>query len=533
MSDPERPSRPESSTGSNTGPDDPRRVDPRAETVPEEGGTDAPRREADRERQRSTRYEILETLGEGGMAVVYTATDTDLKRTVAVKCLKDDLAGRSDLRERFFDEAEIMADLDHPGTIPVFDAGKLPDGKCFYSMKRVQGRTLKDLLDERSAEEIRSRHSMMHFVDIFERVCQTMAAVHAHDIIHRDLKPENVMVDEFGGVYVMDWGLAKRMPRGKEAFDSLRTRAGAVMGTPAYMSPELARGAAHESDTQTDVFSLGIMLYEILTGRNPFQGRTQREAMKGVLYHDPDTPKKANPRASRALSAVCMKSLNKDPLRRYPTARELAEDMRSYREFRPVSAIPPRLTDRLYNWARRRPALASSLATLAVVAAITAAGAAFQASVENLMVQQMYEVLDERLAEIKLIDAEMERASEALGRAAEDSAEQFRLRRELETLESRRDVEDGIVRGLAWAIMGYTIFSPEARAREITRNAYLSSISDALEVGDYIHARVQINYALADVSDQNFMDFKETQIAWLNERLAEVERAIEDEERRE
>ena len=197
----------------------------------------------------SHRYLIGETLGEGGMAVVHLATDTELDRQVAVKRLRRQLAVRDDARQRFFAEARILAALDHPGTTAVFDAGQLPDGDHYYAMKRVTGRTLRELLDRRTAGELYDRASIAHFVEILVRVCQTMAAAHDRSIIHRDLKPDNIMVDELGVVYVMDWGLAKVLPEGNSSpSQSGRTQLGDVMGTPAYMSPEQASGAGRSEE---------------------------------------------------------------------------------------------------------------------------------------------------------------------------------------------------------------------------------------------------------------------------------------------
>ncbi len=257
--------------------------------------------------------------------------------------MRSDLSHREDARQRFFAEAEILAGLDHPGTTAVFEAGRLPDGDCFYAMKKVSGRTLGALLGERTADQINDRAVRARLLEIFFRVCQTVASAHKQGVIHRDLKPENIMVDDLGVVYVMDWGLAKALTEeaaGSQS-DSGRTRAGAVMGTPAYMSPEQASGHADTSDRQTDVFSLGVMLYEILTGTNPFRGATAVESMKGVMYHDPEAPRERNKRINRTLSAITMKALAKDPFRRYRSAVELAEDIRRYREFLPVSAIEP------------------------------------------------------------------------------------------------------------------------------------------------------------------------------------------------
>jgi serine/threonine protein kinase len=152
------------------------------------------------------RYLIGETLGEGGMAVVHQATDVQLQRPVAVKRLRQEYAVQKDIRQRFFAEAEILAGLDHPGATSVYEAGLLPDGDCYYAMKRVQGKALRELLDERIPDDLLDRSNRAHFIEIFIRACQAVAAAHNQGVIHRDLKPENIMVDDLGVVYVMDWG---------------------------------------------------------------------------------------------------------------------------------------------------------------------------------------------------------------------------------------------------------------------------------------------------------------------------------------
>ena len=221
-------------------------------------------------------YELGLPVSEGSMADIYEAVDSGLGRRVAVKCLRTEHLENAAMRERFAEEAAIMGRLDHPGALAVHDAGLLPDGRDFYTMRMVQGRTLRELLEERDARSVRDRGRMPELVDVFERVCETVAYAHAQGIIHRDLKPENVLVDEFGSVFVVDWGLAKELPRDGSCAEVQRTGVGVVMGTPGYMSPEQARGEAASTGCQSDVFALGVILYEILTGVRPFAARSGR-----------------------------------------------------------------------------------------------------------------------------------------------------------------------------------------------------------------------------------------------------------------
>jgi len=478
------------------------------------------------------RYLIGETLGEGGMAIVHQATDVQLQRSVAVKRLRPEYASQMDIRQRFFAEAEILANLEHPGTTSVFEAGLLPDGDCFYAMKKVRGKTLGELMKERIPDDLLERSNRTHFIEIFIRVCQAVAAAHKQGVIHRDLKPDNIMVDDLGVVYVMDWGLAKQLveDNGVEKSDSQRTRLGAVMGTPAYMSPEQASGHAAESDRQTDVFSLGVMLYEILTGVNPFRGETAVESMKGVMYHEPDSPRKHNPRIDRTISAITMKALDKDPFRRYRSAVELAEDLRRYREFFPVTAIEPTKFEKLANWSRRRPRLAATIATLAAVLVVAVLATAFQASVENARVATGYGFIDEIEADLAKIEAETGDLLEQ-HKNLKPGPERQVIENQLADLQARFEMAEKDRMATSLAITGFTILSPEQRAREIVRQSIFDDIEEHIATGDFYRARAGVQFALRYYQGSNIFSFSEEDHDLLQQQLSMIEREIEINER--
>jgi tetratricopeptide (TPR) repeat protein len=243
---------------------------------------------------RAGRYQILGEIARGGMGAVLRARDTDLGRELALKVLLRPHRDDTDLRNRFVEEAQIGGQLQHPGIVPVYELGTFPGRRPFLAMKLVRGRTLSALLAERPAPA----HDLPRFLGIFEQVCQTVAYAHSRRVIHRDLKPSNIMVGSFGEVQVMDWGLAKVLPEGgvaderkrpdlAEAVTQVRTLrtegsssdslAGSVMGTPAYMAPEQARGEIDRVDERADVFGLGAILCEILTGRPPYTGESRGE----------------------------------------------------------------------------------------------------------------------------------------------------------------------------------------------------------------------------------------------------------------
>jgi serine/threonine-protein kinase len=240
------------------------------------------------------RYQLHGEIARGGMGVVLKGRDVDLGRDVAVKVLLEKHHDRPEMVRRFVEEAQIAGQLQHPGIIPVYELGRLPDARLYIAMKLIRGRTLAELLEGRqSAAEDRPR-----YLAVFEQVCQTMAYAHASGVIHRDLKPSNVMVGAFGEVQVMDWGLAKVLDRGGVADEkrSLRSRAepdpvrtlrtgstaeesqaGSVLGTPSYMAPEQARGQLDTLDERADVFGLGAILCEVLTGLPPYAGPSGNE----------------------------------------------------------------------------------------------------------------------------------------------------------------------------------------------------------------------------------------------------------------
>jgi tRNA A-37 threonylcarbamoyl transferase component Bud32 len=308
------------------------------------------------------RYQVGSPLGEGGMAEVYEAVDLNLDRPVAVKMLRMELNGNQDARDRFLYEARVLAEMDHPGIVPVYERGFLASDIPFYAMKKVAGRTMRDILFERSGTD-----GIDELLAVFESVCDTMAYAHARKYVHRDLKPDNIMVDDFGVVLVMDWGLAKKLGESDAERQVQMTQAGAVFGTPQYMAPEQAQGRTGELDPRADVFSLGVMLFEIITGRAPFKGDTVADVLKQVAGHAAPDPKTVNPDVKLPLRAICLKALSKDPAHRYRSARELAADMRRYRALLSPSVYTPTLRERVGSWAIRHPAWAGAICALVII----------------------------------------------------------------------------------------------------------------------------------------------------------------------
>ena len=474
------------------------------------------------------RYALGAPIGEGGMAVVYEARDTALDRRVALKTLRTEHAGDEGHLRRFDAEVKIMAALDHPGAVPVYEAGVLPGGERFYAMKRVRGRTLRELLGARAPSDVTSRNSLAHFVGIFERVCQTVAAAHAAGVIHRDLKPENVMVDELGVVYVMDWGLAKRLQPVPRIGDETRTQLGELMGTPAYMSPEQARGEAAESGRETDVFSLGIMLYEILTGRRPFRGADYRETMRKILYEDAPHPRRLNRSAGRDLAAVCTKALEKNPMRRYRDAGELAEDVRRYREFLPVSAVRPRLVDRVGSWARRHPAIAATVGTVLVGGLLVALWLGMHAAARRTLLAAGLAEIGEQRASLTRLEADLTDVERRLGADPLPIDERVGLEVERAELRAVRAANNERMRAMFAALLGLTAEATDPEVQRAAREHMLTVVQRRLVESDPFRAKATIEWLLEGASGRNPLGFQPGHVEQLRAALAQADAAVRE-----
>ena len=289
----------------------------------------------------ATKYRVQTELARGGMGTVYLAEDTELNRQVAIKVLNSPEV-TTDLRERMVREAQIIARLEHPGIVPVHDVGVLADGRVFYAMKYVRGKRL----DEYAAETDSIRDRLRKF----QAACDAVAFAHAHGVIHRDLKPQNIMIGSFGEVLVLDWGVAKILRKDESAAEadtlllsgkrnsnhkSGDTTDGTVIGTRHYMSPEQARGEIDRLDERSDVYSLGAVLYFLLTDRAPSATR----------------PRTANLKISKAAEAICVKAMSPESDARYATAAELSRDVGKFLDAEPVSAYRESVFEQTARWA--------------------------------------------------------------------------------------------------------------------------------------------------------------------------------------
>jgi eukaryotic-like serine/threonine-protein kinase len=311
-------------------------------------------------------YEILEELGRGGMGVVYKARQLNPPRLVAIKMI---LAGEhADEQElaRFKAEAEALAALQHPNIVQVFEVGTY-EGRPYFSLEYVAGGSLNKKLNG-------TPRAARQSAQLIETLARTVHAAHQAGVIHRDLKPANVLIGQEWTLKLTDFGLAKRLggPSGN-------TPSGAMIGTPSYMAPEQASGRAKAVGPEADVYALGAILYELLTGRPPFTAATQMEIILQVLANEPVPPQRLNSAVPRDLETICLKCLQKEAGKRYPTAEGLAEDLRRFLHGEPILARPVGAVGRLWRWGRRNPAVASLtglVATVLVVASIVASSLA-------------------------------------------------------------------------------------------------------------------------------------------------------------
>jgi hypothetical protein len=297
------------------------------------------------------RFELQAELGMGSFGCVFRAHDTELDRTVALKVQRAGSFASEEEAERFVREARSVAQLKHPGIVAIYETGRTDEGVGYLVTEFIEGETL-----ERRLERGHVPHRAA--AELAAEIADALEYAHQHGVVHRDVKPSNVLLDLGGRPHIMDFGLAKR------DVGETMTSDGRVMGTPAYMSPEQARGQSHDVDARSDIYSLGVMLYELLTGERPFQGN-RRLLLLQVLEDEPRSPRQLDEKLPRDLATICLKALAKTPGGRYQTAADMAEDLRRFLRGEPIKARPAGYARRLINWCRRYP-LAAGVASLLV-----------------------------------------------------------------------------------------------------------------------------------------------------------------------
>ena len=305
-------------------------------------------------------YEILDEIGHGGMGVVFKARQVGLNRIVAIKMLLSHGALREDYRRRFNQEARVMALLQHPNIVQVYEIGEL-EGHPFMVMEYVPGQNLRD----RQEGKPWAPRQVAEMVAVL--ACAVQAA-HAHGFIHRDLKPNNILLATDGSPKICDFGVAKCLEGPTD-----HTQTGQLVGTPCYMAPEQVVGVRGVQGPGVDIYALGVILYELLTGRPPFMADNPVNTLQMVTTQEPVPPRRWQPRTPRDLETICLKCLEKIPSRRYPTAQELAEDLGRFLAGEPIRSRPVSLVERCWRWCRLHPSVAALIA-VAVLAVIVVMG---------------------------------------------------------------------------------------------------------------------------------------------------------------
>lgn len=370
---------------------------------------------ASRTLQHIGRFQLLSRLGVGGFGTVWKAHDAELDRIVALKIpRKGQLTAKEE--ELFFREARAAAQLRHPNIVPVHEVGRDHD-TIFIVSDFILGESL--------ANWLREQHpSTRDMIVLLAKVADALHFAHEHGIVHRDFKPSNVIIDQDGEPHLVDFGLAKR-----EVGEVTMTIDGQVVGTPAYMSPEQAAGSTHWVDRRTDVYSLGVVLFEVLTGELPFRGNAQMQ-IRERLSADPPNPRRLNQKAPLDLSTISLRCLEREPNRRYSTAHEVAAELRRYLNHEPIQARRISRFGRVIRWSRRNPALAAAACLalfLAIVGPTVALVINYQRSLLAARVDEIQRLvkenehkLDQRAETIQALTHERDAL---LGIAAEDSRE--------------------------------------------------------------------------------------------------------------
>jgi WD40 repeat protein/serine/threonine protein kinase len=403
-------------------------------------------------------YEIIEELGRGGMGVVYRARQIGLNRIVALKMVLAGVHAGSKSLGRFRSEAEAVAKLQHPNIVQIYEVGE-QDGRPFFSLEYVDGGSLAKRLAG-------TPQSPQAAAALTETLARAIHYAHQRGIIHRDLKPANILVsgrvmsgewtvaDTTHQVKITDFGLAKQLES-----TAAHSHSGAVVGTPSYMAPEQAGGKAGEVGPPADVYSLGAILYELLTGRAPFRGETALDTMLQVLSEDPVPPARLQPKLPRDLETICLRCLEKDPRRRYPTALDLADELLRFLNHEPIHARPLGPIARGLRWCRRNPVLAA-VSLLAVLALLTVAGLSIGFGIREAQAARRLENEQKHTKEALEVATEQTR----LLQIANEKWRRFeRMSASLALDQGLRLCEQGdIQRGLLWLARSLEIAPPEA-----------------------------------------------------------------------
>ena len=391
----------------------------------------------------NSHYIPQETIGRGGMGEIVLCVEQNTRREVAMKRMLPTAAKHPRQRARFVAEAQVTAQLEHPNIVPVHELGRDAHGAIYFTMKLVKGRSLGEILT--AAREGEESHSLVELMQIFLKICDGVAFAHSRGVVHRDLKPANIMVGDFGEVLVMDWGISRILSRdegtdkatvnsdGQDTeMPALHAATGAAMGSPSYMPPEQATGQIEKIDHRSDIYSLGAILYAILTLHRPVTGKTADSIMNKVVRGDIRPPEQRTPDRDipRELSAVAMKCLSKYRRGRYASVPELQRDISLYLEGRSVSAAPDSSTQAIVKLIKRNKPVSISIASAGILLLAVASVAFVRISGErdSALVSERKAVAAQRLQRDTALAASEHFAMQAI-RAAETGRLEEAMRR--------------------------------------------------------------------------------------------------------
>lgn len=427
---------------------------------------DAKGLERDTSRTRFGDYELLCQIGRGGMGVVYEAWQISLKRTVALKIIPEAALSSSSAIRRFQIEAEAAAKLDHPNIVAIHEFGEC-GGLPFLVMQRIEGQDLNRQMTafalpsllrrtgDKNANKTTARKAQEPIAKLIATVARALQYAHERGIIHCDVKPGNILIDRTGEPHLTDFGIARILD-----YDGQLTKSG-VMGTPRYMSPEQAAGHRDTVTAATDIYGLGVILYELLAGRTPFRGPTPHETLRQVMEREPTAPHDADPVVNRDLSTICLKCLEKNVRHRYGSAAELADDLERWMHREPILARRASLLERLVRWCMRKPAtagLSASVALLLATVAIVSTLFAWRLSLKENQLE----------AASRFLRGELNRALDQLWEHPERPAVRITSdkRLVLDNKPLRSEKYPGAVQRLTFGV--YTFEKPSVMARKFT-----------------------------------------------------------------